>query len=91
MFAAAVGGLGGSVHAQDDQAARIRAHMATPGRSAEDRLRDRVRKPIEVMEFLGVEEGMTVLDVIAAGGSYTGVLSAAVGPSGKVYSHRWPH
>jgi predicted methyltransferase len=36
------------------------------------------------MMLLGVEEGMTVVDVGAGGGWYTRVLSAAVGPSGKV-------
>ena len=69
-----------------DQAARIRAMMSAPDRSADDQVRDHVRKPIEVMEFLGVKDGMTALDVIAAGGWYTGILSAAVGPTGKVYS-----
>ena len=55
-------------------------------RSAEDKARDGGRKPAEVMAFLGVEPGMTVLDVIAAGGYYTEVLSNAVGAGGKVYA-----
>jgi|TARA_B110000240_G_C13183263_1_gene318691 predicted methyltransferase len=37
-------------------------------------------------EFLGIGKGMTVVDVIAAGGYYTEVLSVAVGASGKVYA-----
>jgi len=69
-----------------DQEERLRAHMDAPDRSEGDRQRDQVRRPIEVMEFLGVEDGMTALDVIAAGGWYTGILSAAVGPDGHVYS-----
>jgi len=72
--------------AAQGQADRIRAHMDAPDRSADDQQRDEVRRPVEVMEFLGVEDGMTALDVIAAGGWYTGILSAAVGPTGKVYS-----
>lgn len=75
-----------AAHAQNDQAARMRAALASPDRSDADKARDRVRKPIEVIQFLGVEDGMTVLDVIAAGGWYTAVLSSAVGPSGNVYS-----
>jgi predicted methyltransferase len=78
--------LAAAAHAQNDQAARMRAALASADRSDADKARDRVRKPIEVIEFLGVEDGMTVLDVIAAGGWYTAVLSSAVGPSGKVYS-----
>lgn len=68
------------------QADRLRAHMDAPDRSDDDRQRDTVRRPIEVIEFLGVEDGMTALDVIAVAGWYTGILSAAVGPDGRVYS-----
>ncbi len=73
-------------HAQGDQEARMRAALASPERSAENKARDAARKPIEVVQFLGLETGMTALDVIAAGGWFTEVLSAAVGPTGKVYA-----
>ena len=56
------------------------------GRSEEDKARDPGRKPADIVAFLGVEKGMTVLDLIAAGGWYTEVLSVAVGPEGRVYS-----
>jgi predicted methyltransferase len=39
-----------------------------------------------VVAFLGISPGMTVVDLIAAGGYYTEVLSYAVGPTGKVYA-----
>jgi predicted methyltransferase len=70
--------------AQDEQVARMRSALAAPGRPAEDKERDAVRKPIETVQFLGLKTGQTVIDVIAAGGWFTEVLSAAVGPSGKV-------
>jgi predicted methyltransferase len=70
--------------AQDEQTARMRAALAAPERPAADKERDAVRKPIETVQFLGIETGDTVIDVIAAGGWFTEVLSAAVGPSGKV-------
>jgi predicted methyltransferase len=76
--------LGAPAHAQDEQAARMRSALAAPARPAEDKQRDAVRKPIETVQFLGIETGQTVIDVIAAGGWFTEVLSAAVGPSGKV-------
>jgi predicted methyltransferase len=60
--------------------------IASADRPAEDVERDVGRKPGAVLEFLGVEPGMKALDLIAASGYYTEVLSAAVGPEGKVYS-----
>ena len=57
-----------------------------PDRSAIDIARDAGRKPFEVLAFLGVEPGMTVLDVIASSGYYTEVLAKAVGPNGLVYA-----
>ncbi|MEE8175746.1 MAG: methyltransferase, partial [Gemmatimonadota bacterium] len=60
--------------------------LAGAGRAAEDQARDAGRKPTEVIAFLGIEPGITVMDVIAAGGYYTEVLSLAVGPEGKVYA-----
>ncbi len=53
-------------------------------RSEEDRARDAGRKPFEVVAFIGIEPGMNVLDVMAASGWYTEVLSVAVGPEGHV-------
>lgn len=55
-------------------------------RPAEDRERDGARRPYQVMQLLGVQEGMTAVDVGAGGGWFTRVLSAAVGSSGKVYA-----
>src|SRR5688572_12174499 len=53
-------------------------------RPAEDKARDGSRRPLQVLEFLGIAEGMTVVDVAAGEGWFTEVLSAGVGPSGKV-------
>lgn len=49
-----------------------------------DKARDAARKPKETVALLGLSEGMTVVDVSAGGGWFTRVLSAAVGPQGKV-------
>jgi predicted methyltransferase len=80
-----------SASAQDDaQAQRLNAALASPDRPAEDRARDAARKPREVLQLVGIESGMTVLDVSAGAGWYTEVLSAAVGPQGKVYMQNSP-
>lgn len=57
-----------------------------PGRSDEDKVRDEQRKPAQVLTFLGLRTGDTVLDIWASGGWYTEVMSIAVGPEGKVYA-----
>jgi predicted methyltransferase len=66
------------------------ATMLEENRSEEDRARDAGRKPAEVIDAMGIEPGMSVLDVIAAGGWYTEVLSIAVGPQGHVTAHNPP-
>ena len=64
----------------------LRRALAGPDRDVTDFMRDEVRRPVEVLSFLGVGSGMTVLDVYAAGGYYTFILSKAVGPEGTVYA-----
>ncbi len=61
-------------------------HQALMSEDRPDRDRDAGRKPIQVIEFLGIKPGMTVMDMFTAGGYYTEVLAAAVGPSGRVYA-----
>ncbi len=73
-----------SASAQLDTAALTRA-MANPDRPAADKERDVNRHAPEVLQFMGLEPGMTALDLIAIGGWYTEVLSYAVGDNGKVY------
>jgi len=64
--------------------------LAASSRPQADKARDADRKPAQLMTFLGVEPGMTTLDVIAAGGYVTDVLAVAVGPTGKVYTQNPP-
>jgi len=66
---------------------RLEAAMTADARPDDDKAIDANRRPVEVLEFFRVDEGMTVLEVVAAAGYYTELLSAAVGPSGTVYMH----
>lgn len=75
--------------AQLNTAALERA-MANPDRPAADKERDAARKASEVLAFMGLESGMTALDLIAIGGWYTEVLSYAVGSNGKVIMQNNP-
>lgn len=64
--------------------------LTADSRPMEDKVRDGARRPYQVMQLLGVEAGMTAIDVGAGGGWYTRVLSAAVGPSGHVIAQFGP-
>jgi len=80
------GALSSVANAQNEQVTRMKAALASPDRPAKDKDRDAARKPIETVQFAGIKTGQTVLEVIAVGGWFTEVLSAAVGPTGKVYA-----
>ena len=69
---------------------QLKADLASPDRSDADKALDAGRKPVQVLEYVGLEEGMTVLDVMSGGGWYTEVLSLAVGPEGTVYMQNSP-
>lgn len=72
--------------AQARSAADLAQALSSGTRSEAEKARDAGRRPAEVVTFLGIQPGMTVIDLIAAGGYYTEVLSVAVGESGKVYA-----
>ena len=72
-----------------DAAALMQA-MANPDRSAADKARDASRNAPAVLDFLGLEAGMTVLDINASAGWYTEVLSYAVGSQGNVLMQNRP-
>jgi predicted methyltransferase len=62
------------------------ASAQAPARPAGDVAKDAHRHPAEVTAFAGVKPGDTVIELVPGGGYFTRVLSAAVGPSGKVYA-----
>ncbi len=64
------------------------AALADPARPQADRDRDGVRKPAQLLAFAEVERGDTVVDFIMGGGYFTRILSAAVGPDGRVYAYQ---
>jgi len=66
--------------------AYIAAAIADGARPAEDSARDADRKPGETLLFAGVKPGMSVLELAPGKGYYTRLLSAAVGPKGKVFA-----
>ena len=77
-----------SAYAIDE--AGLTATLNGPERADVDKGRDASRQPAQVLSFLGLEEGMTALDIMASGGWYTEVLSHAVGPEGTVLMQNSP-
>ena len=61
-------------------------NLDAEGRPADEKARDAHSKPLEVLEWIGLEEGSVILDIQAGGGYHTWIFSDAVGPEGKVYS-----
>jgi len=64
--------------------AYITAAIADSARPDSDRERDAQRKPTETLAFAGVKPGDQVLEIAPGKGYYTRLLSAIVGPKGKV-------
>jgi predicted methyltransferase len=62
------------------------AIVAAPDRSDADRNTDKRRDPVRLLTFIGVKEGMKVLDMEAGAGYTTELLARAVGPTGVVYA-----
>ncbi len=65
----------------------IQRAIDNPARPETDRKRDAVRKPAELLKFVGTSEGDVVLEMLSAHGYYAEILSEAVGSKGKVDAH----
>lgn len=72
--------------AQAAPPANVTAALSAPDRTDADKARDAARKPAEMLEFSGVKSGDKVAELVPGGGYFTRLLSAAVGPGGKVYA-----
>ena len=83
-FALTTAGFAISAAAQDATAA-ITAAVADPMRPAADTARDANRKPTQILAFVGVKPGDTVVELMPGGGYFTRILAKTVGPKGHVY------
>ena len=69
----------------DGTPANIRRALESDDRSIQERDRDSLRKPAEILSLLGIEEGDEVIEFASFGNYYTKLLAEAVGPSGHVH------
>lgn len=74
----------------DEQKTVIHDAIGSPDRLPGDMDEDSWRKPSEVLTFLEVKPGMSVVDYLSAGGYYTELLSRIVGSNGKVTAYNNP-
>jgi predicted methyltransferase len=65
-------------------AADVAAGVAAPGRPKAATDLDEVRKPAEVLRFMGLKKGDRVLDYFTGTGYYADIIAKAVGPAGHV-------
>ncbi|HEX9945949.1 MAG TPA: methyltransferase domain-containing protein [Allosphingosinicella sp.] len=65
-------------------AADVAAAVAAPGRPKAATDLDEVRKPAEVLRFMGLKKGDRALDYFTGTGYYAEIMARAVGPKGHV-------
>jgi predicted methyltransferase len=76
-----------STPASASPSAAARAIVDAPDRLESDRALDAGRHSAALLEFVGVQPGMRVAELLAGRGYTTELLARAVGPLGVVYGH----
>ena len=76
-----------STVAETDEATieKIKAAVAHERRSEGDRARDRNRKPLETLQFFGLQDDMTVVELLPGGGWYSKILGPVLEEKGQLY------
>jgi predicted methyltransferase len=73
-----------SANAQVRASADVAAAVAAPGRPKAATDLDEVRKPAELLRFMGLRKGDRALDYFTGTGYYADIMARAVGPKGHV-------
>ena len=76
--------LTGAVYAGDIDA-KVNEALAAESRPEADVERDRNRRPLETLKFFGLQDDMTVVELMPGGGWYTRVLAPVLRENGKLY------
>ena len=64
---------------------KVNAALAAESRPEAHRERDRNRRPLQTLQFFGLENDMRVLELLPGGGWYTRVLAPVLADNGKLY------
>jgi predicted methyltransferase len=70
-------------------AERVAMGMQGEHRSDASKARNQYRHPVETLEFFGIEDGMTVMEIWPGGGWYTEILAPAMRNHGKLIVATW--
>lgn len=65
--------------------AKVEAARTADGRPEADAARDRNRRPLGTLKFMGLEDDMRVLELLPGGGWYTRILAPVLADEGKLY------
>jgi len=74
-----------------DAPVHIKRAIEATGRPAEQKEIDSARKPAETLMLAGLKEGDHIAEITSFGQYYSAILSAAVGPNGKVDLYDMPY
>jgi predicted methyltransferase len=66
------------------QSVSVAAAVASPARTPDNIKMDQSRKPAEVLDFLGLHPGMSVIDLFGGNKYWAEIIAPAVGPKGHV-------
>lgn len=70
-------------------AERVALEMQGQHRSEAGKARNQYRHPVETLEFFGIENGMTVMEIWPGGGWYTEILAPTLRDHGKLMIATW--
>jgi predicted methyltransferase len=71
--------------AEDPLKTALEAAMASDIRADAERARDANRKPVETLQFFGLQPGMRVLELVPGGGWYTKLLAPVLADNGALF------
>lgn len=78
--------MGGAPPAKSEVALLIEKALASDIRTPEERARDaRERKPVQTLEFFGLQPDMRVVELFPSAGWYTKILGPVLAERGKLY------
>jgi len=79
--------LSSSLFASDFSAVepKLNAAMESDIRTEKEVARDRNRKPVETLEFMGLRDDMKVVELLPGGGWYTKLLAPVMAENGEFY------
>lgn len=73
-------------HASGSIADKVKEAMASDIRTDAEKERDRNRRPVQTLEFFGLQSDMKIVELIPGGGWYTKLLYPVVAEKGEFYA-----